>query len=142
MPTLAQFLQIAQNNNNLMSDIKEKLFILCHDYIANRVSVIKQNVAELQEAANDDTKSSAGDKFEVGREKLGAGGVVRDASLRKAAVQEVADSAYDMGLGCLGVVASTLPGPSGNVEYFLWLKKGASEISESALDLAISEGPQ
>ena len=54
----------------------------------------------------------------------------------------MADSAYDMGLGCLGVVASTLPGPSGNVEYFLWLKKGASEISESALDLAISEGPQ
>jgi len=51
-----------------MSDIKEKLFILCHDYIAQRVSVIKQNVAEAQEAANDDTKSSAGDKFEVGRE--------------------------------------------------------------------------
>jgi len=53
-----------------MSDIKEKLFILCHDYIANRVSMIKQNVAELQEAANDDTKSSAGDKFEVGRETM------------------------------------------------------------------------
>jgi transcription elongation GreA/GreB family factor len=51
-----------------MSEIKEKLFILCHDYIANRVSLIKQNVAEAQEAANDDTKNSAGDKFEVGRE--------------------------------------------------------------------------
>lgn len=51
-----------------MSELKEKLFILCHDYIANRVSLIKQNVAEAQEAANDDTKNSAGDKFEVGRE--------------------------------------------------------------------------
>lgn len=51
-----------------MSEIKEKLYILCHDYIANRVSIIKQNVADAQEAANDDTKSSAGDKFEVGRE--------------------------------------------------------------------------
>ena len=81
-------------------------------------------------------------QFEVGREKLGAGGVVRDPLLRKAAVQEVADSAYDMGLGCRGVVASSLPGPSGNVEYFLWLQRGASEISEADLDHAIAQGPQ
>jgi len=81
-------------------------------------------------------------QFEVGREKLGAGGVVRDAQLRKSAVQEVADSAYDMGLGCRGVVASSLPGPSGNVEYFLWLQRGAAEISDLALSAAIEEGPQ
>lgn len=81
-------------------------------------------------------------QFEVGREKLGAGGVVRDPLLRKAAVQEVADSAYDMGLGCNGVVASSLPGPSGNVEYFLWLKRGSHELSESELDKAIELGPQ
>jgi len=81
-------------------------------------------------------------QFEVGREKLGAGGVVRDPLLRKHAVRDVADSAYDMGLGCKGVVASSLPGPAGNVEYFLWLSRGASEISESALDEAIIQGPQ
>ncbi|NCX96324.1 MAG: 3-oxoacyl-ACP synthase, partial [Chitinophagia bacterium] len=49
-------------------DIKERLYLLCHDYIANRATQLKQNIAEAQEAANDDTKSSAGDKFEVGRE--------------------------------------------------------------------------
>ena len=81
-------------------------------------------------------------QFEVGREKLGAGGVVRDPALRKAAVQEVADSAYDMGLGCKGVIASSLPGPAGNVEYFLWLRRGASEISEDDLNHAIEMGPQ
>ncbi len=81
-------------------------------------------------------------QFEVGREKLGAGGVVRDPALRKAAVKEVADSAYDMGLGCYGVVASSLPGPSGNVEYFLWLKRGTHELSEDELDKAIALGPQ
>lgn len=81
-------------------------------------------------------------QFEVGREKLGAGGVVRDSHLRKSAVQEVADVAYDMGLGCKGVVASALPGPSGNVEYFLWLKKGATELSEADLNQAIEMGPQ
>ena len=81
-------------------------------------------------------------QFEVGREKLGAGGVVRDSSLRRSAVLEVADCAYDMGLGCNGVVASSLPGPSGNVEYFLWLKRGATEMSAEILDTAIAQGPQ
>ncbi len=80
-------------------------------------------------------------QFEVGREKLGAGGVVRDPALRKAAVIDVADSAYDVGLGTMGIVASPLPGPAGNVEYFLWLRRGAPAIDHEALDLAITEGP-
>lgn len=81
-------------------------------------------------------------QFEVGRERLGAGGVVRDPLLRKSAVREVADAAFEMGLGCEGVVASSLPGPSGNVEYFLWLKRGSAKITDAALDAAIVEGPQ
>ena len=81
-------------------------------------------------------------QFEVGRENLGAGGVVRDPLLRRGAVLEVANSAYDMGLGTLGVVASPLPGPSGNVEYFLWLRRGAPVLSDQDLERAISKGPQ
>ena len=81
-------------------------------------------------------------QFEVGREKLGAGGVVRDAHLRKSAVSEVADVAYDMGLGCLGVVASSLPGPAGNVEYFLWLKRDAPKPEVTKIEQAVEEGPQ
>lgn len=81
-------------------------------------------------------------QFEVGREKLGAGGVVRDPALRKSAVIGVADSAYDVGLGTMGIVASTLPGPAGNVEYFLWLRRGAPEIDHGALEAAIEAGPQ
>jgi 23S rRNA (cytidine1920-2'-O)/16S rRNA (cytidine1409-2'-O)-methyltransferase len=81
-------------------------------------------------------------QFEVGRENLGAGGVVRDTQLRRSAVSDVANSAYDMGLGTLGVVASPLPGPSGNVEYFLWLRRGAPVISDHDLERAIAKGPQ
>jgi 23S rRNA (cytidine1920-2'-O)/16S rRNA (cytidine1409-2'-O)-methyltransferase len=55
---------------------------------------------------------------------------------------DVAMSAYDVGLGTSGVVASPLPGPAGNVEYFLWLKRGALEISEGVLEQAIEMGPQ
>ena len=80
-------------------------------------------------------------QFEVGKEKLGAGGVVRNPDLRKEAVAAVADSAFALGLGCLGVVASPLPGPSGNVEYFLWLNKAGQALLQVDLDLAIERGP-
>ena len=80
-------------------------------------------------------------QFEVGRERLGAGGVVRDPSLRRSAVLDVAQSAYDVGLGTMGIAASPLPGPAGNVEYFLWLRRGAPAISEAELDIAIEKGP-
>ena len=80
-------------------------------------------------------------QFEVGKEKLGAGGVVRDSHLRKEAVAAVAGAAFSLGLGCLGVVASPLPGPSGNVEYFLWLNKAGKALLEVDLDLAIEKGP-
>jgi 23S rRNA (cytidine1920-2'-O)/16S rRNA (cytidine1409-2'-O)-methyltransferase len=80
-------------------------------------------------------------QFEVGRERLGAGGVVRDPALRKTAVLDVAETAYDVGLGTMGITASPLPGPAGNVEYFLWLRRGAPAILESAVDEAIAKGP-
>jgi 23S rRNA (cytidine1920-2'-O)/16S rRNA (cytidine1409-2'-O)-methyltransferase len=80
-------------------------------------------------------------QFEVGREKLGAGGVVRDPALRRAAVLDVAESAYDVGLGTMGIAASPLPGPAGNVEYFLWLRRGAPAIDAADVDRAIEMGP-
>jgi 23S rRNA (cytidine1920-2'-O)/16S rRNA (cytidine1409-2'-O)-methyltransferase len=81
-------------------------------------------------------------QFEVGKENLGAGGVVRESALRKSAVLDVANHAFSLSLGCLGVVASDLPGPSGNVEYFLWLKENAPALLEVDLDNAIALGPQ
>ena len=71
-----------------------------------------------------------------------AGGVVRDSQLRKQAIVDVANSAFELGLGCLGVCASPLPGPAGNVEYFLWLKAGAPLLSDAIIDAAIAKGPQ
>ncbi len=41
----------------------------------------------------------------------------------------------------LGVTASPLPGPSGNVEYFLWLRPGAPELDDAALGRALADGP-
>ena len=81
-------------------------------------------------------------QFEVGRERLPAGGVVRDPELRAAAVRKVAEQAEALGLGVRGVVASPLPGPSGNVEFFLWLTRGAPPLDDYALRAAVEEGPQ
>jgi 23S rRNA (cytidine1920-2'-O)/16S rRNA (cytidine1409-2'-O)-methyltransferase len=80
-------------------------------------------------------------QFEVGRDRLGAGGVVRDPALRADAVRTVAAAAWTLGLGVLGVTASPLPGPSGNVEYFVWLRAGAPPLDETQLARAVAEGP-
>ena len=81
-------------------------------------------------------------QFEVGRERLGSGGVVRSPHLRAEAVRTVAGHAAEWGLGVAGVTASPLPGPSGNVEYFLWLRADAPEVDPAAVDRAVAEGPQ
>ena len=80
-------------------------------------------------------------QFEVGKERLPAGGVVRDPTQRRDAVGSVAESAKALGLGTRGVAASPLPGPAGNVEYFLWLQRGAPPLDPEALERAIEEGP-
>jgi 23S rRNA (cytidine1920-2'-O)/16S rRNA (cytidine1409-2'-O)-methyltransferase len=90
-------------------------------------------------------------QFEVGKDRIGDG-VVREKELRISAVMGVVESAVKHGLNALGVVASPLPGPSGNVEYFLWLRKsghpigGRSPIDQSNMEpeirRAVDEGPQ
>ena len=81
-------------------------------------------------------------QFEVGKERLGSGGVVRSPQLRAEAVRGVAEKAWELGLGVKGVTASPLPGPSGNVEYFLWLRAGAPALDPADVDRAVAEGPR
>jgi 23S rRNA (cytidine1920-2'-O)/16S rRNA (cytidine1409-2'-O)-methyltransferase len=80
-------------------------------------------------------------QFEVGRDQV-RDGVVRDPQLRAEAVRGVADAAWLLGLGVAGVTASPLPGPAGNVEYFLWLRRGAAPPDADVIRTAVAEGPQ
>ena len=80
-------------------------------------------------------------QFEVGKGRVGAGGVVRDSADRADAVRTVAAAAGQLGLGVQGITASPLPGPAGNVEYFLWLRRGAPPLDDGQLEQAIKEGP-
>ncbi|MEU4805904.1 TlyA family RNA methyltransferase [Actinosynnema sp. NPDC023587] len=84
-------------------------------------------------------------QFEVGKERLGSGGVVRDPELRGEAVLEVVAAAAAIGLRLHGVTASPLPGPSGNVEFFAWLRRGEplDVVAAGALvRTAVAEGPR
>jgi 23S rRNA (cytidine1920-2'-O)/16S rRNA (cytidine1409-2'-O)-methyltransferase len=81
-------------------------------------------------------------QFEVGKGRVGAGGVVRDPGLRGEAVRSVAGAAAELGLGVRGVTASPLPGPAGNVEYFAWLRRGALPLDDEDLRRAVAEGPE
>ncbi|MEE6282957.1 TlyA family RNA methyltransferase [Georgenia sunbinii] len=85
-------------------------------------------------------------QFEVGKERLGRGGVVRDPALHVEAVRTVADAAGALGLGTTAVVPSPLPGPSGNVEYFIGLRRGtpdaiAPEELDDVITAAVADRP-
>ncbi|MGF0116537.1 TlyA family RNA methyltransferase [Promicromonospora sp. Marseille-Q5078] len=89
-------------------------------------------------------------QFEVGRDRLGSGGVVRDPGLHAEAVRTVVRAAADHGLATHAVVPSPLPGPSGNREYFCWLRParggppddGATGTAlEAALSAAVGWSP-
>ncbi len=77
-------------------------------------------------------------QFEVGKDRLGKGGVVRDLGHRADAVQAVAESAAARGWGARAVTTSPLPGPSGNVEFFLWLRAGAATIDREDVEAEVA----
>lgn len=60
-------------------------------------------------------------QFEVGRDEVGKGGVVRDDALRRAAADRIAERAASLGRAELGRVDCAVPGPKGNREIFLWV---------------------
>ncbi|MEH1102789.1 TlyA family RNA methyltransferase [Micromonospora sp. CPCC 205561] len=80
-------------------------------------------------------------QFEVGKERVGAGGVVRDPLLRAEAVLDVAAAAARLDLGLADVAASPLPGPSGNVEFFVWLRRGAPPADPERVREVVTAGP-
>ena len=60
-------------------------------------------------------------QFEVGKDEVGRGGVVRDAELHRRVLRDVVDAALAWGGTAVGVVDSGLPGPKGNREFFVHL---------------------
>jgi 23S rRNA (cytidine1920-2'-O)/16S rRNA (cytidine1409-2'-O)-methyltransferase len=81
-------------------------------------------------------------QFEVGRDQIGPRGVVTSPELRMASISSVAEFGYKHGWGAVGVTHSPLPGPSGNVEYFLWLRAGDTTVTPAMITQTVEGGPQ
>jgi 23S rRNA (cytidine1920-2'-O)/16S rRNA (cytidine1409-2'-O)-methyltransferase len=75
-------------------------------------------------------------QFELGKEKVGKGGVVRDAADRRDAIRRVAEATQKEGLTVRGLASSLLPGPKGNRETFVWAARSGDPVD---LDVALEE---
>ena len=73
-------------------------------------------------------------QFEVGREKIGKNGVVRDAEDQAIAIFQVNQTAHELGWGYRGLTWSDTVGPAGNIEYLLWLSELGGEIGDEVSD--------
>ncbi len=78
-------------------------------------------------------------QFELGRGRVGKGGVVRSAAERREALLTVAQAGRALGSAVMGFASSGLPGPAGNRESFLWLAEGARAGALEDLEAAALE---
>jgi 23S rRNA (cytidine1920-2'-O)/16S rRNA (cytidine1409-2'-O)-methyltransferase len=80
-------------------------------------------------------------QFEVGRGRVGKGGVVRDPDQRRAALIGVGQTALELGAAVLGYHSSGLPGPKGNRETFVWLAGPAQALATPSHRGAVLPAP-
>ena len=78
-------------------------------------------------------------QFEVGKEKVGKKGVVRDSEARSEAIMQVWEAAKAIGWNYQGLTRSPLKGPAGNVEYLLWLSTNSSSETLTKENLTVHE---
>jgi 23S rRNA (cytidine1920-2'-O)/16S rRNA (cytidine1409-2'-O)-methyltransferase len=78
-------------------------------------------------------------QFEVGKGRVGKGGVVREPELRREVLVSVAQAARELGASVLGFASSGLPGPKGNRESFAWIAEGGRAGAVADLDAAACE---
>lgn len=82
-------------------------------------------------------------QFEAGREDVGSGGVVRDPAVWRRVLREVARAAAELGWAVIGVTASPLPGPAGNVEFLVHARpapaSGADGADGAPVDRALAD---
>jgi 23S rRNA (cytidine1920-2'-O)/16S rRNA (cytidine1409-2'-O)-methyltransferase len=88
-------------------------------------------------AAEFDCMALVKPQFEVGRERVGKGGVVRSADDRRSALVAVGECIVALGYAVIGFASSGLPGPAGNRESFVWIapagRRGARDDVEAAV---------
>jgi 23S rRNA (cytidine1920-2'-O)/16S rRNA (cytidine1409-2'-O)-methyltransferase len=80
-------------------------------------------------------------QFEAGRERLGAGGVVREPETHRAILQELREAALRLGLVPVALAGSPLRGPAGNREFFMELRRTGMPFEDARIQEVLDERP-
>jgi 23S rRNA (cytidine1920-2'-O)/16S rRNA (cytidine1409-2'-O)-methyltransferase len=78
-------------------------------------------------------------QFEAGRSRVGSGGIVRDAAVHRAVLDEVTAGLARAGLGVTDARPSPIRGSAGNVEFLVHARKGPATVSGDVLDAVVAE---
>jgi 23S rRNA (cytidine1920-2'-O)/16S rRNA (cytidine1409-2'-O)-methyltransferase len=81
-------------------------------------------------------------QFEAGRERIGGGGVVRDATVHVAVLREVRDAMHAHGVRAVRAAVSPLKGPAGNSEFFYELRRDGEEVDDARIDALVAQAHQ
>jgi 23S rRNA (cytidine1920-2'-O)/16S rRNA (cytidine1409-2'-O)-methyltransferase len=116
-------------NARLLENLPEQIDIATIDvsFISLRL-VLPRVVGLLTPTGN--TIALIKPQFEVGKESVGKGGVVRDPRLHRAAIEQVLTVAEAIGFRATGVIRSPIRGPAGNIEFLAWLRLGVDRSSD------------
>jgi 23S rRNA (cytidine1920-2'-O)/16S rRNA (cytidine1409-2'-O)-methyltransferase len=83
-------------------------------------------------------------QFEAGRGLVGKGGVIRDPSVHRAVLEELLAWCSENAIGVVGLTASPIRGPAGNIEFLLWARPNHAEVgfdATCAIDVAMASAP-
>jgi 23S rRNA (cytidine1920-2'-O)/16S rRNA (cytidine1409-2'-O)-methyltransferase len=123
--------------------IEPKILPYAPDFVVvdvSFISLLKVLPATLRASAPEfDCLALVKPQFEVGRERVGKGGVVRSAELRREALAAVAGGMADDGWSVLDFASSELPGPAGNRESFVWIAEAGRDGARSDFEAAAAE---
>jgi 23S rRNA (cytidine1920-2'-O)/16S rRNA (cytidine1409-2'-O)-methyltransferase len=78
-------------------------------------------------------------QFEVGKEQVGRGGIVRESSLHRKAIDRAIEGLEASGVGAVDLAASPITGATGNTEFLLWARRGRVAINDDRIE-AVVEG--
>ena len=94
------------------------------------LKIVLPSIKTLMQSARSELILLVKPQFEVGKNNVGKGGVVRDLSLHAKAIKGVIEESNELGWYPHGLTASPIKGPAGNQEYLLWLRDEVNEIIE------------
>jgi 23S rRNA (cytidine1920-2'-O)/16S rRNA (cytidine1409-2'-O)-methyltransferase len=102
-------------------------------------TILERAVAYLREGGA--IVALAKPQFEAGRERLGAGGVVRLRETHRAVLDELRQAALRLGLVPVALTASPLLGPAGNREFFIELRRQGTPFEDARIEEVLDEAP-